>query len=62
MDGCFENRITASDDVSSHQMGRDIGLDTNTDELATVDETLVFSRGHFKKGKSMNAKDLWRRF
>lgn len=43
MDGSFDNRITASDDVSSRQMGRDIGLDTNTDELATVCETVVFS-------------------
>jgi hypothetical protein len=42
MDGCFENGITASDDVSARQMGRDIGLDTNTDELATVGETVVF--------------------
>jgi hypothetical protein len=42
MDGRFENRIMASDDVGAPQMGRDIGLDTNTDELATVGETVVF--------------------
>jgi hypothetical protein len=41
MDGCFENGITASDDVSARQMGRDIGLDANTDELATVGESVV---------------------
>jgi hypothetical protein len=40
MDGCFENGITASDDVSA-QMGEDIGLDANTDELATVGEAVV---------------------
>jgi hypothetical protein len=40
MDGCFENGITASDDVSARQMGGDIGLDANTDELATVGETV----------------------
>jgi hypothetical protein len=41
MDGCFENRITAGDDVSAGQMSRDIGLDANTDELATVGKTVV---------------------
>jgi len=43
MDGCFEDGIPTSDDVSSRQMGRDIGLDTHTDELATVSETIVLS-------------------
>ena len=42
MNGCFENRITAGDDISARQMGLDIGLYTNTDELATVCETVVF--------------------
>jgi hypothetical protein len=41
MDGCFENGITASDDISAGQMGGDIGLEANTDELATVGETVV---------------------
>jgi hypothetical protein len=41
MDGCFENGITASDDVGTRQMGGDIGLDANTNELATVGETVV---------------------
>jgi len=39
MDGCFENGITASDDVSARQMGGNIGLDAKTDELVTVGET-----------------------
>jgi hypothetical protein len=38
---CFENGITASDDVSARQMGVDIGLDANTDELATVGDAVV---------------------
>ena len=41
MDGCFENRIMASEDVSTRQMGWDIGLNTDTDEFATVSETVV---------------------
>jgi len=31
MDGCFENRITAGDDISAGQMSWDVGLDANTD-------------------------------
>ena len=41
MDGCFENRITGSDDVSARQMGEDIGLDANSGELATVGEAVA---------------------
>ena len=41
MDGCFENRIAASDDVGTCQMHWDIGLYANTDELSTVRETVV---------------------
>jgi hypothetical protein len=43
MDGCFEDGISTSDDVSSRQMGRDIGLNTYTHELVTVSETIVLS-------------------
>jgi hypothetical protein len=41
MDGCFENGIKARDDVSARQMGEDIRLDANTDDLATVGEAVV---------------------
>ena len=41
MDGCFENGITAGDDVSARQVGGNIWLNTHTDELATVGKAVV---------------------
>jgi hypothetical protein len=41
MDGCFENGITAGDEVRARPMRQDIGLDTNPDKLAAICKTVM---------------------
>ena len=42
MNCCFENRITAGDDVSASRMNHDVGLDAYTYKFTSIGEAVVF--------------------